>query len=350
MRRNNYVYNRDCGVAGEQGIMNILITGGAGFIGSHLVERYCREGKHFVVTIDNLSSGRMENLDPCFNDKIKDFLFIEDDLGEVDIAAILKTYDIEIIHHVAARPRVGYSVDFPVESNQENITNTLRVLDAARKTDVKRVVYSASSSAYGTAETFPTGEDHPIHPLSPYALQKFVGEEYCRLFSELYGLDTVSLRYFNVCGPRSLADSEYSAVIPIFIEQMMNDKPVTIDGTGEQSRDFTHIANVIHGNRLAAVCRERLKGRVFNLACSDNISLNDLVDKLAKILDKQPEKKYRDSRPGDAFKTQAQITWASVILDYFPVVGFDEGLKTTVMWYKERFFAICKEQGLAIPR
>jgi len=316
-------------------MVNVLITGGAGFIGSHLVDSYCRDG-HTVVILDNMSSGRQENIEHWVNSDIYQerlFLHIED-ISQYAVCTLIEDYKIDIIHHVAARPRVGYSIDYPLQSNDENITNTVRVLDAVKKMGgVKRVVYSASSSAYGTAAVFPTPETAPVHPLSPYALQKYVGEEYCRLFSELYGIDTVSLRYFNVFGPRSLADSQYSAVIPIFMEQMLKCELVTIDGTGEQSRDFTYVENVVSGNRLAAAFEGQLKGRVFNIACGDNITLNGLVGKLETLLGKSAQKQYGVARPGDAFKTQADISQATAVLGYRPVVSFDEGLDKTIKWY-----------------
>jgi UDP-glucose 4-epimerase len=313
--------------------MNILITGGAGFIGSHMVDRYCRDG-HTVVVIDNLSSGRLANIKQLWEDgKIIFHHFSIEKVTLEVLQGVMELNNIEVIHHFAARPRVGYSVDYPVESNEQNISNTVRILDAARKAGVQRVVYSASSSAYGNSTIFPTSEEQPTGPLSPYALQKFVGEEYCRMFSSLYGLDTVCLRYFNVFGPRSLADSQYSAVIPIFIEQIVAGKSVTMDGTGEQSRDFTYVDNVVEGNLLAAIKITKFKGETINIACGDNISINGLVKELEKLIGKTADISHGAPRPGDAFKTQADISRARVMLDYEPVVSFSRGLKKTVKWY-----------------
>jgi len=312
---------------------NILITGGAGFIGSHMVDRYCKDG-HNVIVIDNLSSGRLENIrQPWEDGKITFHHFSIEKVSPEVMLNIIRGYNIEVVHHFAARPRVGYSVDYPVESNEQNISNTVRILDAARKAGVRRVVYSASSSAYGNSTVFPTSEEQPTGPLSPYALQKFVGEEYCRMFSSLYGLDTICLRYFNVFGPRSLADSQYSAVIPIFIEQIAAGKSVTMDGTGEQSRDFTYVDNVVHGNYLAATHPGKFRGETINIACGDNISINGLVKELEKLIGKNADVSHRAPRPGDAFKTQADIARARVMLDYEPVVSFNRGLKKTVKWY-----------------
>jgi len=313
---------------------NILITGGAGFIGSHMVDYYCKNNDYIVV-VDNLYSGRVKNMSQCaLASKWQSFSFYQADIGRMDLVALLKEHEIEVIHHFAARPRVKYSVDYPVETTEENITNTVKILEAARKVGVKRVVYSASSSAYGNTNVFPTPETTPTGPLSPYALQKLVGEEYCRLFSSLYGLDTVCLRYFNVFGPRSLVDSQYSAVIPIFIEQIISEQPVTIDGTGEQSRDFTYVDNVVLGNLLAANYKGNLSGQTFNLACGDNITINRLVKELERLLGKTAQVLYREPRPGDAFKTQACIEKAKSTLKYQPMVSFGDGLAKTVEWYK----------------
>jgi len=313
---------------------NVLITGGAGFIGSHLVDSYCADG-HNVVVVDNMYSGRWENIDRWLKSKYneKTFCFHRLDLLYDDIKPLLRQHKIEVIHHLAARPRVKYSVDNPVTSNEHNVTATLRVLEAAREMKIGRVVYSASSSAYGNVQEFPTAEHCRPHPLSPYALQKYVGEEYCRLFYELYGLDTISLRYFNVFGPRSLADSQYSAVIPIFIEQIFSGKPVTIDGDGTQSRDFTYVDNVVHANRLAAACPTPLQGRMCNVACGDNISINDLTNKLIEMIGRKVEIQHNAPRPGDAYKTQAAIGLAKELIGFEPVMGFEEGLRKTVKWY-----------------
>lgn len=318
--------------------MRVLITGGAGFIGSHMVDSYlkmniCREG-HVVVVIDNMYSGRWENIGKWYDSDLnKHFFMYAEDLLTCDIKSILTAHKIDIIHHFAARPRVKYSVDYPFESNENNVTATLKVLQAAKEVGVKRVVYSASSSAYGNTQVFPTSETEATGPLSPYALQKLVGEEYCRMFSSLYGLDTVCLRYFNVFGPRSLADSQYSAVIPIFIQQIFDNQSVTIDGTGEQSRDFTYVDNVIYGNWLAANSDRKFKGESINMACGDNISINGLVKELELLLDKKATIVNRMPRPGDAFKTQAAIQRAMSLLGYRPQVTFSDGLRKTVEWY-----------------
>lgn len=314
-------------------MVNVLVTGGAGFIGSHLVDSYCRDGHH-VVVVDNMYSGRWENINHWLKSKHNEsnFFFHRLDLLYDDIRPLLREHKIEVIHHLAARPRVKYSVDNPVESNNHNITATVKVLEAAKEMKVRRVVYSASSSAYGNVQEFPTAEHCRPHPLSPYALQKYVGEEYCRLFYELYGLDTISLRYFNVFGPRSLADSQYSAVIPIFIKQIFSGQPVTIDGDGTQSRDFTYVDNVVHANRLAAACTTPLQGKMCNIACGDNISINQLANKLLEMIHRQVEIKHNPPRPGDAPKSQAAIGLAKQLIGFEPVMRFEPGLEKTVYW------------------
>lgn len=310
---------------------NILITGGAGFIGSHLAHSYQDDG-HRVIVIDNLSTGRIENLRRDSND-IKPIQFIKEDIGKCDLVSLFGIYGIEIVHHIAARPRVKFSVDFPLETNEENATNTLKVLDACKKAGVRRLVNTSSSSIYGEPTMFPTPEHDSKVPQSPYALQKWIGEEYCRLYAELFGFDVVSLRYFNVFGPRSLAESEYSAVIPIWIEQIVSGLPVTIDGTGEQSRDFTDVANVVHANKLAAFTDSKLSGQGINIACDCCYSLHDVLDRLDKLIGIPHTKEYRPSRPGDVFKTHATIQAAKDLIGYEPVIDFDEGMKKYVDWY-----------------
>lgn len=311
---------------------NILITGGAGFIGSHLAHSYQDDG-HTVVVIDNLSTGKVENLHRDSRNTGSTIHFINDDIGKCDLTSLFIKYDIEIVHHIAARPRVKFSVDFPLETNEENATNTLKVLEACKKAGIRRLVNTSSSSVYGAPTIFPTPESDSKIPKSPYALQKWIGEEYCRLYAELFGLDVVSLRYFNVFGPRSLAESEYSAVIPIWIEQIVGRLPVTIDGTGDQSRDFTDVANVVHANKLAAFTENRLSGQGLNIACECCYSLHDVLNKLDELIGIPFIKEYRESRPGDVFKTHAAIQAAKELINYEPVINFDEGMERYVAWY-----------------
>lgn len=317
---------------------NILITGGAGFIGSHLAQSYYRDGKHKVVVLDNLSAGLKSNMYdglPSEAQKDKNYILVKKDIGKVNLFKLLKKHDIEVVHHLAARPRVKYSVDFPLITHEENATNTLKLLEACKKVGVRRLVNTSSSSIYGAPQNFPTYEDEPKLPQSPYALQKLIGEEYCRLYYELYGFDSVSLRYFNVFGARSTATSEYSAVIPIWIEQMVKRQPVTIDGTGYQARDFTDVANVVHANRLAAFAKSTMQGQGINIACECCYSLKDVIAELYKILQIDYTEEYRPSRPGDVFKTYASYEAAQLLIGYEPVEGFEEGMKNYVKWYLE---------------
>lgn len=308
---------------------NILITGGAGFIGSNLVDSYVKDG-HNVIVIDNLSSGTLDNLG---KHEQKMITFIEDDIGTCNLMSIFNDHQIEVVHHMAARPRVKFSVDYPLITHEENATNTVKVLEACKKAGVRRLVNTSSSSVYGMPNHFPTTEDDSKIPQSPYALQKWIGEEYGRLYSELYGTDVVSLRYFNVFGPRSTAESEYSAVIPIWIEQIVSGLPVTIDGTGEQSRDFTDVANVVHANKLAAFADTKLEGQGLNIACQCCYSLLDVLEALDSLLEIPYTTQNRDPRPGDVFKTHADISLAKELIGYEPVVDFDAGMKQYVEWY-----------------
>jgi len=309
---------------------SILVTGGAGFIGSHAVDRFIPHWNK-VVVVDNLSAtnGSRHNLS---HGRLQ-LVFIEDDIGYMNLTSLMKRYDVEYVFHFAAKPRVKYSVDFPVETNEQNITNTVKVLEAARQAKVKRVIYSASSSAYGNNDTLPTPETCTAETESPYALQKRVGEEYCRMYSKLYGLSTVSLRYFNVFGPRSTVDSAYSAVIPIFIEQILNGGPITIHGDGNQTRDFTHVSNVAGANFSAAISHHNLMGEVFNVGCGESYSVKEVALRLMDILDKRVSVTHESTRPGDVPATQADITKIKKMLDYRPDYMFESGLEDTVKWY-----------------
>ena len=249
--------------------MKVLITGGAGFIGSNLTEKLIDLG-HSVVVIDNLSTGKLDNINPkaefinkCLTDLEEDFL-----IGR----------GIEVVFHLAALARVQPSIKDPINFNEHNVTATLKLLYASYKAKVKRVVYSASSSAYGDATTFPTPETHPINPLSPYGLQKLIGEQYCKVFSEVYGLDTCSLRYFNIYGERMNLDGAYCLAIGIFAKQMLEGKPLTITNDGNQRRDFTYVQDVVDANILAATLDTPLKGEVFNIGNGNNYAINEVAD------------------------------------------------------------------------
>ncbi|MCK5318451.1 MAG: SDR family oxidoreductase, partial [Anaerolineales bacterium] len=286
-----------------------VITGGAGFIGSNIVDRLIAEDNE-VVVIDNLLTGCMDNLEGL-NSNIR---FVNDDIQDMDMLA-REFEGSDYVLHQAALASVPRSIKNPIASNQNNIDGTLNVLVAARDAGVKRVVYASSSSAYGNTPTLPKHEGMASDPLSPYAITKLVGEQYCKVFYEIYGLETVSLRYFNVFGPRQDPNSQYAAVIPKFITAMQNDERPVIFGDGEQSRDFTYVQNNVNANLLACTA-SNAAGKMFNIACGDRITLNQLVEVLNDILGKDIEPLYEEERAGDVKHSLADITLAQDVLDY----------------------------------
>jgi nucleoside-diphosphate-sugar epimerase len=306
-----------------------LVTGGAGFIGSHLVDALVARGAR-VRVVDNLVTGRRENLAPLLARGAIEFL--EGDLADLEVAR--RAMDgVEIVLHQAAIPSVPRSVSDPIASNRANVDATLNVLVAARDAGVRRVVYAASSSAYGDTPTLPKHEAMPPAPRSPYALQKLVGEQYMTLFATLYGLETVSLRYFNVFGPRQDPSSPYSGVISLFIRALLEGRPPVVYGDGEQTRDFTYVANVVDGV-LRACEAPGVSGAVINLATGGRISLNALLDALRTITGARVAARHAPPRPGDVRDSQADISRARELLGYEPIVPFEEGLRLTVEWYR----------------
>ena len=305
-----------------------VVTGGAGFIGSHLVEALLARGER-VRVVDSLITGHRRNLDP-----FPDVEFVHGDLADPEVAR-RGIAGADYVLHQAAIPSVPRSVQDPVTSNRANIDATLNVLVAARDAGVKRVVYAASSSAYGNAAALPKREDMPTEPLSPYALQKLVGEQYMKLFTALYGLETVSIRYFNVFGPRQDPSSPYSGVISLFITALLEGRPPKIYGDGEQTRDFTYVANVVDGV-LKACTAPDASGQVINVATGGRVSLNELFRTLRTIIGADVEPEYAPPRAGDVRDSQADISRARAILGYEPVVPFEEGLRRTVEWYRSR--------------
>ena len=302
---------------------HILVTGGAGFIGAHIVQRLVKEG-HRVRVVDNLSTGNLQRL----TDVISTIEFTEADLAD-PLVCDRVVDGIEYVVHQAAIPSVQRSIRDPITSNCANITATLNLLESCRNQGVRRLVYAASSSAYGDTAVLPKREDMPPNPLSPYALQKFVGERYCGLYHDLYGLETVSLRYFNVFGPGQDPNSEYSAVIPKFIKGLLAFQPLIVFGDGEQSRDFTYVENVVQAN-IAALHAEGAVGRVFNIAYGERISLNTLIGALERIIGVKAKVKFEPTRNGDVRHSLADIHLARSILGYEPNVGVEQGLKKTV--------------------
>jgi nucleoside-diphosphate-sugar epimerase len=304
-----------------------VVTGGAGFIGSHLVEELLRRGER-VRVIDSLITGHRRNLA-----HLGEVEFVEGDLADADLAA-RGIAGADYVLHQAAIPSVPRSVKDPITSNRANIDATLSVLVAARDAGVKRVVYAASSSAYGNAAALPKREDMATGPLSPYALQKLVGEQYLQLFTALYGLETVSIRYFNVFGPRQDPSSPYSGVISLFITALLEGRGPTIYGDGGQTRDFTYVANVVDGV-LKATQAPDASGEVINVATGGRISLNDLFTTLKGIVGADVSPTYTEGRAGDVRDSQADIGKAQRLLGYTPVVDLAEGLRRTVDWYRQ---------------
>jgi UDP-N-acetylglucosamine/UDP-N-acetyl-alpha-D-glucosaminouronate 4-epimerase len=303
-----------------------LVTGGAGFIGSHLSEELVRRGERVRVA-DSLVTGRRSNLD-----HLPSVEFLEGDLADADFAA-RAVQDVDFVLHQAALPSVPRSVKDPITSNRANVDATLNVLVSARDAGVKRLVFAGSSSAYGNTPTLPKHEDMPNSPLSPYALQKVVGEQYLQMFTTLYNLETVTIRYFNVFGPRQDPSSPYSGVISLFATALLENRSPTIYGNGEQTRDFTYVANVVDGV-LRACEAPGAAGKVINVATGSRVSLNQLFEAMRKLIGADVTPTYGPPRAGDVQDSQADIRRAREILGYEPLVPFEEGLKRTVDWYR----------------
>jgi nucleoside-diphosphate-sugar epimerase len=304
-----------------------VVTGGAGFIGSHLVEALISRGER-VRVVDSLITGHRRNLA-----RVPQVEFVEGDLADIDLAH-RGVAGADYVLHQAAIPSVPRSVQDPIGSNRANVDATVNLLVAARDAKVKRVVFAGSSSIYGNAATSPKREDMPAMPLSPYALQKQVGEQYMQMFTTLYGLETVSIRYFNVFGPRQDPSSPYSGVISLFITALLNGKRPTIYGDGEQTRDFTYVANVVDGV-LKAATAPGASGESINVATGHSISLNQLFASLCSIFGVKVDPVYADTRAGDVRDSLADLGKARRILGYAPTVSFEDGLKATVDWYRE---------------
>ena len=301
-----------------------LVTGGAGFIGSHIAEELLRRG-HRVRVVDSLITGKRRNLEPLHGVE-----FLEGDLADLSVAQ--RAVDgMEYVLHQAAIPSVPRSVKDPLTSNRANIDASLNVLVAARDAGVKRLVYAGSSSAYGDTETLPKREDMPTKPLSPYALQKLVVEQYCQMFTRLYGFETVAIRYFNVFGPRQDPGSPYSGVISLFATALLSGRQPLIYGDGEQTRDFTFVANVVDGVLRASESPD-VSGEVINVATGGRISLNELLRTMNRILGTETHAIYLDVRAGDVRDSQADITKARQLLGYAPLVDLEEGLRHTIDW------------------
>jgi nucleoside-diphosphate-sugar epimerase len=305
-------------------VASYLVTGGAGFIGSHIAEELLRRGQR-VRIVDSLVTGKRHNLEP-----LRGAEFLEGDLADLRVAQ--RAVDgMEYVLHQAAIPSVPRSVKDPVTSNRANIDASLNVLVAARDAGVKRFVYAGSSSAYGDTDVLPKREDMPTRPLSPYALQKLVVEQYCQMFTRLYGFETVTIRYFNVFGPRQDPGSPYSGVISLFATALLDGRQPVIYGDGEQTRDFTYVTNVVDGV-LRACGAPKASGEVINVATGGRISLNELLRTMNRIVGTDTKAVYQDGRAGDVRDSQADITKARQLLGYVPIMDFEEGLRHTLDW------------------
>ncbi len=307
--------------------MKYLVTGGAGFVGSNIVAELLSLGES-VRVLDNFSTGRRENISEFIND-------IE--LIEGDIRSLSTVYravdEVDYVLHQGALPSVPRSIADPITTNEVNITGTLNVLTAARDRNIKRVVFASSSSVYGNDPRLPKHEDMRPRPMSPYAISKLAGEVYCAVFDQLYDLETVILRYFNIFGPRQDPSSQYSAVIPKFIAAMKKSRRVTIYGDGSQSRDFTFVKNVVQANLKACKADNLPEERIFNCAGGGRVTLLDLVATLNKILDKDLSPVLTDPRPGDVLHSFADVSRAVNFLNYEASINFEDGLKQTVDWF-----------------
>ena len=307
--------------------MRYLVTGGAGFIGSNTVDELVRRG-HSVVVLDDLSSGKEDNLAEIRN-KIT---FIKGSITDIEVVR-KAMHEAEYVLHLGARTSVPRSVKDPIETNKINIEGTLNVLVAAKELKVKRVVFAASSSAYGETPTLPKVETMQPQPISPYGVTKYVGELYGQTFGRCYGLENVSLRYFNIFGPRQDPSSPYSGVLAKFCTAFLEDTQPVVFGDGEQTRDFTYVENAVQANLLACEA-PNASGKVFNVGVGGRISLNEVLRELRKITGKRIEAKYEPPRDGDIRDSQADISQARECLDYDPQVSFEEGLARTFEWYR----------------
>jgi UDP-N-acetylglucosamine/UDP-N-acetylgalactosamine 4-epimerase len=315
--------------------MKILVTGGAGFIGSNIVERLLhREDVELVRVLDNLSTGSLANIEPFqVNPR---FEFVQGDIRNYDTCIVVME-GIDAVTHQAALGSVPRSIHDPLTTNEVNVTGTLNIFTAAKEAGIKRVVYAASSSTYGDYSGLPKVEDKIGNPLSPYAVAKYVNELYARVFGLLYGLETIGLRYFNVFGPRQNPAGPYAAVIPLFINAVLNNEPPLINGDGETSRDFTFVANAVQANEQALFTQNpNAVGQVYNIAFGDRTTLNELFETIKEIAGSDLAPKYGPERAGDVRHSVADISKGQELLGYDPKISVREGLKTTFEWYRKR--------------
>jgi nucleoside-diphosphate-sugar epimerase len=304
-----------------------LITGGAGFIGSHLVENLVKQG-HDVRVLDNFLTGKRENIAQFLGE----IDLIEGDIRDLETCK-QALEGVNFVLHQAALPSVPRSIEDPLLTTEINIGGTLNLLLASKEKKVQKFVFASSSSVYGDDDTLPKSEGVEGVPLSPYAVTKLVGEKYCQVFNRIFGLSTISLRYFNIFGPRQDPFSQYAAVIPLFITKIIQGERPVIFGDGEQSRDFTYVANIVEANRLAVEAPET-SGEIINVACGDKTTVNQLFETIRKILQKDLAPIHEEPRPGDIRHSFADIAKAREVLKYKPKISLTEGLQETIRWYQ----------------
>jgi len=309
-------------------LANVLVTGGAGFIGSHLTAHMVQLGHH-VRVFDDFSTGRRENLAPV-RDRVELF---ECDLRHPE-ECMRACMDIEFVFHQAAIPSVPKSLEQPQASHDVNVDGTFNLLRAAERHKIRRFIYAGSSSVYGDTVESPKHEDMKPMPLSPYAVQKLTGEAYCRAFYECYGLETISLRYFNVFGPRQDPHSQYAAAIPAFVSSIVAGEAPTVYGDGEQTRDFTYIDNVVHGNILA-MNAAKTRGEAVNVACGERISINRVIAEINRLMGTDVQPRYAPRRQGDVKDSCADVRLARTLLGYTPRIEFEDGLRTVIEYYRK---------------
>ena len=316
---------------------NILVTGGAGFIGSNLVESLLQDERVGIVRVlDNLATGHRTNIDPFLADRKVEFVWgdIREYTTCIDVCS-----DIDLVCHQAALGSVPRSIKHPLTTNNVNITGTLNIFTAAKESGIKRVVYAASSSTYGDSKKLPKVEDVIGSPLSPYAVTKLVNELYAKVYGDLYGMEFIGLRYFNIFGPRQDPRGAYAAVIPLFVDGLLRDKEVRINGDGEQSRDFTFVDNAVQANIKALfTTNPKAVNQVYNIACGERITINELYFYLQDIAKSTLKPSYGPERAGDVKHSLADISKAKSLLDYTPEVSVREGLRRVYAWYADRLF------------
>jgi UDP-glucose 4-epimerase len=309
----------------------IVVTGGAGFIGSHIAEGLAKDG-HKIVIVDNMSDYysvdlKKRNLDIVLNSG--DATFINADVTDLDRMKEIIDGTVDYVYHEAAQAGVRISVEDPFKPNHINVLGTLNILKASLENDVKKVINASSSSVYGKVQYLPFDEKHPKEPVSPYGVSKLAAEQYCRVFNEVYGLPTTSLRYFTVYGPRMRPD----LAISIFTKKMLANDPITIFGDGKQTRDFTYIEDIVEANKRL-LNNKATEGKVLNVGSGNRISMNDLVDNLSMITETESEVKYAESQKGDAKNTLADVSLGSELIGYKPTVNIESGLEKFVNWFR----------------